>query len=154
LGNVPLAGTYVFASRQTDMVMTVSGAAEGASVVQRAYTAASDQMWNLSATATPRYYSANPTSSAASLLLDVTGGTNTAGALLEQWDSNGGSNQKFTFTPYGDGRGFFTFTNLHNGMCNEVYDASTLANTNDVQWTCNSGTNEQWWLAPANWAVP
>ncbi len=162
-GSVPWAGDYVLTARHDGLVMDAGKDASGVTVTQEDYSDSTSQQWQISATklngVTPSagYYFVKSLESIAAnnnLTLDVAGANKTAGSLLEQWSFSGHSNQQFKFTPYGDGRGFYSVTNLNSGMCNDVTGAATGPGVNIEQWTCSYSYNQLWWLSPANPSLP
>ncbi|MEV4389812.1 RICIN domain-containing protein, partial [Micromonospora sp. NPDC049580] len=80
-------------------------------------------------------------------VLDVNGGSTTAGLQLQQWSANGGTNQSWYLRPTGDG--YYTIVSQASGLVADVYAAATSDGAQVVQWTANSGTNQQWQFVPA-----
>jgi len=79
-----------------------------------------------------------------SMLMDVASGSTANGAKLIQWQSNGGDNQKWTFTRLADN--VYTIKSVKSGLCLDVPDQSTTTGVQLEQWTCNGGANQQWAL--------
>ncbi|MFI9006136.1 glycoside hydrolase family 27 protein [Actinosynnema sp. NPDC053489] len=72
--------------------------------------------------------------------LDITGASQTDGALLELWDCHGGANQSFTSTAAGELR-------VYGGTkCLDVYDRGTANGTAVELWSCNGQSNQQFRL--------
>ncbi|MGW4637075.1 glycosyl hydrolase [Sphaerisporangium sp. NPDC004334] len=88
---------------------------------------------------------AAPASAAAGLVgaasgrcLDVTGNSNSNGALLQIWDCNGQANQAFEFTSAGELRVF------NGARCVDAYNGQTSPGTKVEIWDCNGGANQKW----------
>jgi hypothetical protein len=78
--------------------------------------------------------------------LDVTGRSTANGAILQQWTCLSGSsasNQGWFFIPAARS-GYYTVVNLHSNKCLDVTGRSTVNGTAIQQWTCNGGTNQEW----------
>ncbi|HWF82595.1 MAG TPA: RICIN domain-containing protein, partial [Streptosporangiaceae bacterium] len=69
------------------------------------------------------------------------------GLQLQQWTSNGGTNQQWYLKPTGDG--YYTIVSHDSGLVADVYGRSTSDGAQVVQWTANGGTNQQWQLVPS-----
>ncbi|MEW2117308.1 non-reducing end alpha-L-arabinofuranosidase family hydrolase [Streptomyces sp. NPDC005474] len=69
--------------------------------------------------------------------LDVPGGNQTDGTLMQIWDCNGLSPQQWTLT---DSSTLTVFGN----KCLDVPGHATTAGTRVEIWSCNGGTNQQW----------
>jgi hypothetical protein len=66
---------------------------------------------------------------------------------MEQWASNGGSNQQYIISQTSDGN--FRIINANSGLAIEVPGFSTSAGTVLDQWGANGGANQEWrFLAP------
>jgi hypothetical protein len=76
-----------------------------------------------------------------SMLMDVASGSTLNGAKIIQWQSNGGDNQKWTFTRLADN--VYTIKSVKSGLCLDVPDQSTTDGLQLQQWTCNGGSNQQ-----------
>jgi hypothetical protein len=74
----------------------------------------------------------------ASLMLDISGASTSAGAPLIDWAYNGGSNQVFTFEPSGS---YYQIVNQNSGLC--LY-ADGIAGDVIYQEPCNGSAPEQW----------
>ncbi|MGW4637095.1 glycosyl hydrolase [Sphaerisporangium sp. NPDC004334] len=72
--------------------------------------------------------------------LDVTGNSNSNGALLQIWDCNGQANQAFEFTSAGELRVF------NGARCVDAYNGQTSPGTKVEIWDCNGGANQKWRL--------
>ena len=140
-GTGPAPGTYRIVNRNSGKPLAIAGnsTADGAKTVQQSGT----PTWTVSTTQdayTLRY-------SASGKMLDVNGGSSTAGLQLQQWTANGGTNQMWYLRPTGDG--YYTIISHNSGLAADVYAASTDDGAQVVQWTANGGTNQQWQFQPA-----
>lgn len=124
--------------------------AQGADVVWNNNSYLVQQEWNnainacsLSLNPTPTYY--NIVNRDSNEVMDVFGGGVTLGVNVIQWVPNGGSNQRWTFTPVGD---TFNIVSLKSTLVMDVFRAGTTPGTNVIQWTSNGGLNQQWELVP------
>jgi hypothetical protein len=79
-----------------------------------------------------------------SMLMDVASGSTLTGAKIIQWQSNGGTNQQWTFTRLADN--VYTIKSVKSGLCLDVPNQSTTDGLQLEQWTCNGGANQQWAL--------
>jgi hypothetical protein len=76
-------------------------------------------------------------------LLDVSGVSTAAGALLQQWPATGGQNQQFDFLDSGDG--YYRVRARHSGLVLQVAGSATGA---DISQQPDSGaTSQQWRVA-------
>jgi len=71
--------------------------------------------------------------------LDVTGASQTSGALAQIWDCHGQPNQQWTPTASGELR-------VYGNKCLDVYDGGTVDGTQVIIWDCNGQANQQWRL--------
>ena len=69
--------------------------------------------------------------------LDVSGQSQTDGALLQIYDCWGGANQQWTLNASNE-------LVVYGTKCLDVPGRSTTAGTRLQIWTCNGGTNQQW----------
>ena len=79
--------------------------------------------------------------------LDVTGRSTANGAVLQQWTCLSGSsasNQGWAFIPAARS-GYYTVVNLNSNKCLDVTDRSTANGAIIQQYTCNGGTNQEWY---------
>jgi hypothetical protein len=75
--------------------------------------------------------------------LAIDNGSSTAqGALMLQWGSNGGSQQKWTFTQNSDSS--WTIASVYSGQDLDDPGSSTANGTQMVQWGSNGGSNQHW----------
>ncbi|HEU5429689.1 MAG TPA: RICIN domain-containing protein [Actinocrinis sp.] len=133
----PTPGTYHIVNRNSGKPLAIAGnsAADGAKAVQQTGGAA----WSIATTSGGAY---TLTYTATGKVLDVNGGSSTAGLQLEQWTANGGTNQQWYLKPTGDG--YYTIVSHDSGLVADVYGRSTSDGAQVVQWTANGGTNQQW----------
>jgi poly(3-hydroxybutyrate) depolymerase len=73
-------------------------------------------------------------------LLDVSGVSTAAGALLQQWPATGGQNQQFDFLDSGDG--YYRVRARHSGLVLQVAGSATGA---DISQQPDSGATSQQW---------
>jgi len=78
------------------------------------------------------------------LCLDVQNASVNNGAYIMQYPCHDGNNQKFRFSPLGNG--FYNIIAGNSGKCLDVANASLADNTHIIQYDCHSGTNQQWVL--------
>ena len=81
-------------------------------------------------------------------LLDVESGSTSTGALIDQWPSNGGTNQEWKLSKVAGTSDVFTLTSVKSGLCLDVPGQSATEGVQLDQWTCNGGTNQEWALDP------
>ena len=74
-------------------------------------------------------------------VLDITGNSSANGALLEQWDNNGGLNQHFTFNQQPDGA--YQIVASNSGKVLDVTGNSLADGTAIEQWVPNGGQNQE-----------
>jgi len=137
----PTPGTYHIVNRNSGKPLAIAGnsTADGAKAVQQS----GGLPWTIS-TAPGGTFTLAYTGSGK--VLDVNGGSSTAGLQLQQWTANGGTNQQWYLKPTGDG--YYTIVSHDSGLVADVYGRSTSDGAQVVQWTANGGTNQQWQLAP------
>ncbi|MGH3415109.1 MAG: RICIN domain-containing protein [Actinocrinis sp.] len=137
----PTPGTYHIVNRNSGKPLAISGnsTADGAKAVQQTGGAA----WTVSALSDGAF---TLTYTASGKVLDVNGGSSTAGLQLQQWTSNGGTNQQWYLKPTGNG--YYTVVSHDSGLVADVYGRSTSDGAEVVQWTANGGTNQEWQLVP------
>jgi alpha-galactosidase len=71
--------------------------------------------------------------------LDVTGASQTNGALVVIWDCNGQSNQQWASTSAGELR-------VYGNKCLDVNNSGTADGTGVLIWDCNGQNNQKWRL--------
>ncbi len=83
-------------------------------------------------------------------VIDVSGQSTANGAIVEQWDWNGGGNQKWQFQDAGGG--YYRVIGQQSGKCLDVTSASTADGATIKLYTCGTGTNQQWqWAATGSY---
>ena len=88
------------------------------------------------------------TNAKSSYLLDVDKASTANGATIDQWPSDGGTNQQWTLHQVAGTADVFTLTSVSSGLCLDVPNLSAAEGVQLDQWTCNGGTNQQWALDP------
>jgi hypothetical protein len=78
--------------------------------------------------------------------VDVGGGSNQAGAGIDQWTCGGTSNQSFAFTPTSDG--YYNIEPQNDSLCLDAGSGSVTTAVQIVQNTCSGATSQKWQLAP------
>ena len=73
------------------------------------------------------------------LLLDVTGGSTSAGTGVIDWVANGGANQSWTFIPYGNA---YEIENNNSGMC---LTTDNVAGDQVYQFWCVGASTQLWY---------
>jgi pectin methylesterase-like acyl-CoA thioesterase len=82
------------------------------------------------------------------LCLDVTGGSKSNGALLQQWGcTTGATRQQFRLVSQGSGR--YQLVNVNSGQCLDVPSGSTTSGVRLQQWGCGAGQTNQLWTVTA-----
>ncbi|MBB5803695.1 hypothetical protein F4560_003463 [Saccharothrix ecbatanensis] len=138
-GGGPAPGNYRIVNRNSGKPLAVAGnsTADGAKAVQQSGTGT----WTVATAAngsyTLRYV-------ASGKVLDVNGGSSTAGLQLQQWTANGGTNQMWYLRSTGNG--YYTIVSHNSGLVADVYGAATSDGAQVVQWAANGGANQQWQL--------
>jgi len=74
---------------------------------------------------------------------EVPGGASTQALQLGQRACTGAAAQRFTFTPVAGQGETFTVATLTAGSCVDIFGASTADNAAVIQYSCHSGTNQQ-----------
>ncbi len=87
------------------------------------------------------YYIVNE---ASGKVLDDPGGSTSNGAIIEQWQLNGGMNQRWDLLPVANGSVNFELVNEASGKVLGDPGFSTSNGTGIIQWQWNAGLNEQW----------
>ncbi len=72
--------------------------------------------------------------------LDVSAGSTSNGANIQEWHCNGSSAQNFTAVSVG---GAWSFRNTNSNKCLDGNAWGTTDGTNVIQWDCAYGTNQQ-----------
>jgi hypothetical protein len=100
-----------------------------------------------SGTSNPAAATHRLTGAGSGLVMDVANGSTANGAGIDQWDSNGASNQQWTLKQVAGN--VYTLTGVGSGKCLDVPGQSTTQGVQLDIWTCNNGTNQQWALEAA-----
>jgi len=79
------------------------------------------------------------------LELDMSGGSDNAGAQAIQWTDHNGPSQQWLLLPDGP---YYQIVNRDSGLVLDVSGGSTGAGAHIIQWTNHNGTNQQWALKP------
>ena len=111
-------------------------------IVQQEWSNAISGCTLTTSTATRYYQIVNRTSG---LVMDISGGSKTAGAQVIQWTNHSGVNQQWALVPDGS---FFQLVNRNSGLVLDVFRGGTNAGANMIQWTNHNGLNQQWFLVP------
>lgn len=74
--------------------------------------------------------------------LDVTNSSTANGAIVQQYNYVGGSNQKWIINDVGNG--YYDIVNVNSGKCLDVTNSSTANGAVVQQWGYAGGTNQQW----------
>jgi hypothetical protein len=82
------------------------------------------------------------------MCLDVPGFSTAAGAHIQQWPCNGGTNQQWNFVPLGGLPGWYRIVSRSSGMCLDLPYSSTALGVQLQQWPCHPEfeANQVWSL--------
>jgi len=83
--------------------------------------------------------------------MDVTGISTANGALIQQWQCIGGTNQEATVTC--DASGWCEIKFRHSGKCLDVTAWSVADGTQLQQWDCHGGDNQRFSVPPYSHAI-
>lgn len=97
----------------------------------------------LSKTIAPQIYEI--ASNLSGLVLDISGGSLSAGAPLIQFTNLHGPNQHWALVPVGS---FYQIMNLHSGLVLDVSGGSTASGASVIQFTNLHGPNQLWFTLP------
>ncbi len=86
-------------------------------------------------------------SKASGLCLDIVGVNQAAGAAIDVWSCNGGTNQQWEFTTAGELR------SLDGSRCLDAYGGGITNGTKVTSYTCTGGVNQQWTFASSGQIV-
>jgi hypothetical protein len=78
------------------------------------------------------------------LCVDVTGASTADGALVEQWNCNGGTNQQWKFVDTGSG--VFEVRSVKSNKCLHVAGDGTVSGAAIDQFTCSGKSSQHWTL--------
>jgi uncharacterized protein (TIGR03437 family) len=118
---------------------TSSGGVQNASLVISTSSASSPNTVRLIGIAGSVFQISNKLSGK---VLDVANRSTGNGALIQQYDFNGGSNQQWTFAPVGNGS--YAIVNVGSGKALDVAGASLQSGTPIQQFDYLGGANQQW----------
>ncbi|WP_437805192.1 RICIN domain-containing protein [Sorangium sp. So ce1078] len=133
-------GGQSLAALHSGKCMSVSAASldNGATVVQRPCTGASDQQWKIETSGT----TAAVKNVNSGKCLDVQGSSRNNSANITQSDCDGSKNsQKWSLIDRGGGA--ISLRSVNSGKCVDVNGASTADNARFIQYTCSNGTNQR-----------
>ncbi len=140
---------YKVCNRATGKCLNVDGGStgDGAKVVQSTYASSNTSMrWRMVQTAPGQYKFTNKKSGK---VMDIFGQSTANGTALIQYTSYNTTNQRFSFTPTGDG--FYKFSPVSNTAASlDVPGWSATENLPILQYTYGGGNNQQWNIVPAN----
>jgi hypothetical protein len=143
---------YTIASCFDNMVVDVSGAStnDDTLVEQNNPSGATSQEWQIQAYFAPTVnYSYKIKNVNSGLLLNVNNGSKTAGAVIDQWYDDDGTDSQWQFAPV-SGTPCFTITNVNSSMMLNIPGGSKQPSTELIQWTPNSADqNSQWMPIPS-----
>jgi hypothetical protein len=80
--------------------------------------------------------------------LDASGAGTADGTKILQWQSTGGTNQRWTLAQ--NSAGYYTITGVGSGKPLDVPNATTWPGTQLDLWTATGGANQQWLIAPSD----
>src|SRR5262245_12336741 len=100
------------------------------------------------AEAAPVQFTSTAINQAASVCMTVPGGQPTNALQLQQQSCSSGPSQVFTFTPATADA--YTIRTLTSGSCIDISGASAADNAAVIQYTCHTGTNQQFRLQPVS----
>jgi hypothetical protein len=83
------------------------------------------------------------TSKNSGMLVDVAGDSQALGALIDQWPSTGGNNQKWILTNLGSNN-YVILTNVNSAQALDVYNASKTEGAAIDQYTYSGNSNQVW----------
>jgi hypothetical protein len=75
-------------------------------------------------------------------VMDIPGGSTDSGAIVQQFELGGGSNQQWMLVPLDDGA--YVVVNVASGLVLDDPGGSTASGTPIQQYTLNGGLNQQW----------
>ena len=91
------------------------------------------------------YTICNPSSN---MCLDVKGNSTSAGAVIDLWPANGGTNQQWVFerVDTSSPSGKYRIRSFSSGLYLDVVNSSMSNGGLVDQWPNNGGANQQWWM--------
>jgi hypothetical protein len=139
------SGYYQMIDKASGICVDTGGLTANGAVMQLWYPSASyNQQWTFIATApiTNGNHTLTPQNATGSRLDAYASGT-TNGTKVDIWQSNGGSNQNWSFTSLG-GNVYQIQPSYYSALCLDVYGAATANGTTVDLWGCNGQTNQEW----------
>jgi glucosylceramidase len=140
---------YQFVNYNSDKCLDVTNRSTANGAVLQQWTClsgstAANQGWFFIPAATSGYYTVVNLNS--KKCLDVTGRSTANGAVIQQWTCNGGTNQEWypRVAQNNPAATIYNLVNLNSGKCLDVTGRSTANGAVIQQWTCNGGTNQEW----------
>ncbi|MGH3716165.1 MAG: glycosyl hydrolase family 95 catalytic domain-containing protein, partial [Micromonosporaceae bacterium] len=76
------------------------------------------------------------------LVMEVYGGSSSAGAKIAQWTDSGSTSQRWQQVATSDGYGLIT--SVRSGMAVDIPGSNTAEGTDLIQWSPNGGVNQEW----------
>ena len=142
LSGVPMDGTYNIANLNSGLNLDTVNQSTSNAVVDQATPNSNypTQKWDLvNIGISPNQYVVINDSNGR--LLDVYGQATNSGATVVTWDSNGGTNQRWTIS---SASGSYILTGLQSGNVLDVYGFSTANGGTVNMWAPNGGSNQKW----------
>jgi len=140
---------YQFVNYNSGKCLDVTGRSTANGAVLQQWTClsgstAANQGWFFIPAATSGYYTVVNLNS--NKCLDVTGRSTANGAVIQQYTCNGGTNQEWypSVAQNNPAATIYNLINLNSGKCLDVTGRSTANGAVVQQWTCNGGTNQEW----------
>ncbi|MGW2541117.1 glycosyl hydrolase family 95 catalytic domain-containing protein [Kitasatospora sp. NPDC001574] len=137
-----LTGEFKLVNRNSGLVMDVFGgsSADGAPVIQYAWSGSTNQRWRL----LPDHDGSFRLSSVRSgRVLEDPGASGTVGKALHQWSDTNSGNQWWRLVPTGTG-GHYRLVNVRSGLCADVRSGSTSSGAAIVQSPAGGGASQEW----------
>ncbi|GII81995.1 lectin [Sphaerisporangium rufum] len=134
------ASTVRLVNRRSGKVLDVNGGstADGAAVIQWAWTGAANQQWRTTQNADGSVRLTGVGSGKA-----LTSPNSTQGTALVQAADTGGAGQRWKLVAAATS-GYHRVVNAGNGLCLDVEGGSTADGARVIQWPANGGTNQEW----------
>ncbi len=144
---------YTITAVHSNLALDVCGASKSAKakIIQHPYNNAQNQQWILRKSGEDNYYLVE--SRYSNKVLDVTGGNISAvGTELEQYDYNGGDNQKFRFEKayISNNEKINIVPKNRPGKCVDIYEASQNEGAQAILYERSNTANQAFTLEPIN----
>jgi len=140
IGTPPVSNAYEIVNSTSGKAMTV---ASGGLITQSTYAATTAQQWQLTGSTSGWLTLTNVGSGQ---VLDVPGGSTTAGVQLEQWTANGGTNQQWQLRT--NANGSYQIYGNKAGLIASVSGGSTADGAAVVQAASTGAAGQAWTLQP------